>query len=303
MSEQASSLKIIESKILLLMLVFSFINGFWGVFRIFFPIISRDMGYSALEAGLISTALGHILFFINPILLFIVLFFTCNENLLRKIASSIISLILGSLVGYWLGGLSAAGTLAVSHSEALWAGSLSILSQSLYSASISNVLIGFAAVTSAFIVTRWKASLPESSPLLERPFGIIVLSVIYIVFGVLSTFIFPLILLHPLLAGIFFTKLFLGINLVLLLALGGSSQILIGMGLCIGRKWGWIPAFISAVASILVSIQELTLYEHFDMLGVSILALALFLGVVIAVYLLQPPVRRYFGLVNPPSSP
>lgn len=295
-------MKIVEFRILLVMLVFSFISGFWGLLRIYFPLIFRGMGYSVTEISLTNTALNHILYIVNPILLFIVLFFTCNKDLLMKIASTIISLILGSLVGYWLGALCATGTLSVTYSETVWASSLSTLSQFLYSASIGNMLIGFAAVASASMVARWKTSLLKSNLLLEKPFGIVVLSAIYIVFGVLATFIFPLILLYPLLADIFFTRLLLAISLVLLLTLGGLSQIVIGIGLYMGRKWGWIPAFISAVASILVSIQELTLYKYFGMLGVSILAIALFLSVVIALYLLEPHVRSYFGLVNPPTS-
>jgi len=301
MSERAASLKIIESRILLVMLVFSFISGFQALFRIHLYLILGDLGYSVREISLIYSSLNHALYIINPILLFIVLFFTCNKDLLMKIASSIISLILGSLVGYWLGALCATATLTISYPE-IWASSLSILSHSLYSASTYNMLIGFAAVASAAIIARWKASLLKSNLILEKPSGIVVLSAIYIIFGVLITFIFPLILLYPLLADIFFTKLFLAIILVLVLTLGGLSQIVIGIGLYMGRKWGWIPAFISVVTSILVSIQELTLYKYFGMLGVSILAIALFLSVIIAVYLLQPHVRSHFGLVNPPTS-
>jgi len=304
MSEQAPGLKIIESKIMWIMFLFGFLSG---VHRAFLPYISvylHGIGFTPTEIGVFSLIINYITFIISPVILFIILYFTCDGNLLNKLASTIISIILGSVIGGWLGLISGA-LLTCSRFEVSFADMLLAFPLGRTWAFAELIIVGFVAVAAAEINRRWREALSAQNLRLERPFGVVVISFLYIIFGILATCLAPLLFSYSVFVEIVFSKPLIGIGLICVLLLSGFIQVLIGVCLFLGKKWGWIPAFYLAVLGILDSVNLLFAFEkwsHSPLLSVVVVSLAvtnLVIGVIITVYLLQYNVRRYFGFVNP----
>lgn len=308
MSEHVFASKLAEYKVLLVMLMFGFVSGLRNVTNMYLPAYLETVGLSIIETGVLLQYVSYVMFIINPVILFVLLYFKYTGNLMKKTASTIISLILGSVIGSWLGRISGALLVALSSLEVSFA-------EGLYSSPIEATwgpvnlsIIGFTAVAAAEINKKWRGSLlkPDLQP--ERPFGVTVLSFLYVIFGILTTCLIPIFILYPAFIEIIHRPL-LGIGLISLLIISGFIQVLIGACLYLGRKWGWIPAFIFSVVSVLNSVNILLSFELWSyslLLSAVITGLAvtsLVISVIVTVYLLQFNVRRYFGFVNPISSP
>jgi len=304
MSQQALGLKIIESKILWVMLLFGFLSGFRMAFLPYISVYLHGIGFTLTEIGVFSLIISYITFIISPVILFIILYFTCDGNLLNKLASTIISIILGSVIGGWLGLISGA-LLTCSHFEVSFADMLLAFPLGRTWAFAELIIVGFVAVAAAEINRRWQKALSAQNLRLERPFGVVVISFLYIIFGILATCLAPLLFSYSVFVEIVFSKPLIGMGLICVLLLSGFIQVLIGVCLFLGKKWGWIPAFYLAVLGILDSVNLLLAFEkwaHSPLLSIVVVSLAatnLVIGVIITVYLLQYNVRRYFGFVNP----
>jgi len=82
-----------------------------------------------------------------------------------------------------------------------------------------------------------------------------------------------------------------------------ALYLVIAIGLCRGRMWAWAVTFASTSVGIFSSLNAIILNSVFDRLlfdaWLVLKILVLVLGAAILVYLLQPHVRVYFGVVNP----
>jgi len=96
----------------------------------------------------------------------------------------------------------------------------------------------------------------------------------------------------------FLSKTFIFVGLILLLAIASAIYFIVAYGFYRGSRWGWLVTFASTIIGIFLSINQLMYGFYFDVwLIVKILVLLLY--VFVFIYLLQPHVRIYFGIVNP----
>ena len=305
-SEQASGLKIIEPKIMCVMLLFGFLSGVRRALLPHMNIYLYNIGFSPPEIGIFSLIFEHVTFIISPVILFVILYFISEGNLLEKLASTIISIILGSVIGGWLGLISGA-LLTCSRFEVSLADMLYAFPLARTWAFVELIIVGFVAVAAAEINRRWRNAVSELNLRLERPFGVVVISFFYVVFGILAICLAPLLFSYSVLVDMIIHKPLLGIGLILILVFGGFIQVLIGVSLYLGKKWGWMPAFYFAVVGTLDSVNLMLSFEKWSyslplsVVAMSLAAINLIIGLIITVYLLQFNVRRYFGFVNPVS--
>ena len=305
MSEHASDSRLIETKIMLIMLVFGFLRGLQRAFSPYMGVYLHNIGFSTVEIGVFSLIIGYVTFFISPVILFVLLYLTYEGKLLKNLASTIISIILGSVFGGWLGLISGALLLTFSRFPVTFAEVLYAFPLGRTWAFVDLIIVGFVAVAAAEINRRWREALSKQNLRLERPFGVVVISFLYVIFGILVTCFAPLLFSFHAFVEMVFHKPLIGIGLICLLVFSGVIQVLIGVCLYLGRKWGWIPAFYLAVVGMLDSVNLLLSFEkwsHSLPLSIVVVSLAvtnLIISVIITAYLLQFNVRRYFGFVNP----
>jgi len=305
MSERASDSRLIETKITLIMLVFGFLSGLHRAFSPYMGLYLNGIGFSPVETGVFSLIIGYVTFFISPVILFVILYFACGGNLLQKVASTAISIILGSVIGGWLGLISGALLLTFSRFPVTFAEVLYAFPLGRTWAFVDLIIVGFVAVAAAEINRRWREALSKQNLRLERPFGVVVISFLYAILGILVICLAPLLFSYSVLLEMVFQKPLIGIGLIIVLVFSGFIQVLIGVCLYLGKKWGWIPAFYLAVLGMLDSANLLLSFEkwsHSPLLSIVVVSLAvtnLIISVIIIAYLLQFNVRRYFGFINP----
>ena len=311
MSGQVFASKLVDPTVMLVMLLFGFISGLRNVIDRYLALYLYYIGFPATEISVLRQYVSYVMFIINPVILFVLLYFKWDGNLLKRVASTVMSLILGSVIGCWLGRISGALLVALSHLGVSFAEVLYVSSLEAPWGPINLVIVGFTAVAAADINKRWRKSLlkPDLRP--ERPFGVTIISFLYVIFGILTTCLIPIpiFLLYPAFIEMVLHKPLLGIGVISILVISGLIQVLIGVCLYLGKKWGWIPAVVSSVVGVLNSVNillSLELWSYSLLLSVVIGGLAvtsLVISIIITVYLLQFNIRNYFGFVNPPASP
>lgn len=294
---------IFELRVFVVMFAFNFVNGLFSVFAPFIPMYLHRIDYSAMEISVFHVFLGGLRYVISPVLFFVVLYLICGGNIFNRIASVLISLILGSLFGFWIGGLSGLPLLADLIDDNLADVMLTSVTKLPY-VTLGQMLFGFAVLAFFDINKQWINALPKEKLRSRRPLGVVLLSVLYLVFGLFNICALPVLLIHPLLLELYIKKFALFTMLALFFGLNSMGQVLIAIGLYRGRKWGWIPAFISAATSVLITLTFLLrfvmeAFMHETGLVIFGLFLALILGLTIVFFLLNVNVRKYFGLVNP----
>ena len=99
---------ILEGKVFLLMFIFSFASVVMRYFQVFYLAYVHDQ----VQFSIFSMILSAYSFLLIPVLMFIAFYHLCGRWFPAKPASVIISVVVGSLVGTWIGGLLASGTLA-----------------------------------------------------------------------------------------------------------------------------------------------------------------------------------------------
>ncbi|NWG10679.1 hypothetical protein HXY33_02845 [Candidatus Bathyarchaeota archaeon] len=280
-------LNLINSQVLSIVFIFSIFSGFRDSVA---PNIGRfldALNYTTLEIGLIINLSSVIIFFPVFILLFVLLYQTCKHNFIENIAGIIVSLIVGTVVGYWIGGLVGA-----------------VLSGYVISPSIflyGNLLIEFAACSAAYIATKWRISTPNPQIVSERPVGVTLIAGFYVFLGVLLSFLSTFLFLSSYVSfEVFLLKPLILTELILLLGIASIIHFFIAHGFYKHRRWGWLVIFASTLMGIFLSINEIIFRFSLDA-WLIIKILMLLLSIFIFIYILQPSIRIYFGIINPQS--
>lgn len=314
MTEPVSKSAYIESRVFAVTFVFNLIAGFFLALQVYLPFVLRlySQRFSYDAFAIFYRFFSAFYYVINPVLFLIALYFVCRGKLFENIASTLISLILGSLLGYWLGGLIGFPIFAsiyASDSTNLPLVELNAIPQLPY-IPLGVMLSGFAILAFFDYNKRWHAALEVGGMSVNRPFGVTVLAVLYFIVGIIDAVLLPVLLIYSFLISLFTNEFLVFLTLMVFFATSVTGQILIGVGLLKGRKWGWLPAFISAITSLLTTLTALVvaLFSSVLFQGLlgSLIILSLFLGfifsLIILLYLLSFNVRRYFGMINPPST-
>jgi hypothetical protein len=283
------NLKAIHVKILLTTLIFCVFSGFYEAVTPTLPLFLYDLGYASLEIGFITSILSIIVFILDSALLFVILYLICRRNFMKDIAGIVISIIIGTIVGYWIGGL-----LGLSVSSSSFPRSPSLFT-------VSILLSEFGACAAAYLNIKWEQLTPRREMVSERPFGVVLISALYIVLS-LSLTVLTLVVFGLSSIGFeaLFKKILLFTLIIALLSILSIAYFFIAYGFYRGRRWAWFTVFAFTLMGILLSVNQLILIFNFDILFI-LRIVVLLLDTFILIYLIQPYVRIYFGIINPIS--
>lgn len=280
----------VHIKVLLTTFTFCAIGGFYEAVSIILPIILHDLGYSVFEISSTTYTLNVLVFILDSALFFVFLYSICRRNFMENIANIATSLIIGTVFGIWIGGLL---------------GSLVKFQRSPTSPSIftiSVLLSEFGACSAAYLNTKWERLTSKANMTTERPFGVVLISVLYVILGFLSTFLALMLLgLLDIKFDIFFSKIFLYLPLVILFSVLSCAYFFIAHRFYKAKRWAWFAVFTSAIIGITIFINQLIFQFSFDILFILRIILLL-IDASILIYLIRPGVRIYFGVINPSES-
>lgn len=295
-------LSLIEVKSLLLATIFSFIWGFKGQLSSLLPIIlhkfyNYNISMAAVASGFLS-GVGYI----QITILFAVFFYICNRNFIDKIGGTIISVVIGNVIGFWIGYLVSAGYVLYSM-PTVYAEPFTSINVSLGSEVISLLLYEIAAIASAFLIREWDQKLEQAGFNVEnakRPGTAFVAFILYAVFGTVSlilAFLFAVFghLMSELLAKL---KIFA----VSALFVNGAALLAVAYGLYTGKRWGWLFAFILSTMGIIIGINGLVTCvirgssAELWVLMTSLVTLTL--SFIVLACLLPLATRKYFRFLN-----
>lgn len=283
------SLKIINVKVLLITLIFCAIGGFYETLTPTLYLILHNLEYTVIEISFITYSLNVLVFILDSALFFVILYSVCRRNFMENIANIIISLIIGTALGYWIGGLS--GLLVKSPKL--------LTSPPIFT--ISILLAEFGACSAAYLNIKWNRALPKPSMVSERPLSVALLSVLYVILSLLLTFLTIMLLgLSGIGFEVLFNKILLFASLIALLTISSIAYLFIAYGFYKGRRWAWFAVFAFTLMSMLLSVNQLILTFYFDILFI-LRFLVLLIDIFIFLYLIQPGARIYFGIINPTS--
>lgn len=263
-------------------------------------------GYSVADIGtfgILEAGLGYLL---SSVLFVVALYVTCGGPLLNRIARVLTSLVLGSTIGYWIGGSVGAIVATAQPGEtASIAWSYPLLSLPTFA--VGQMLIGFAVPALSDINTKWRAALPIQELQSRRPAGLVLLAVFYVIFALLDALAIPLLAVYSAYACTT-SHTALIIILAVFFGLVVSGQLVLALGLYNGKKWGWILAVISSASSSLISFSALgASLINGEFISAQLWTLGLILGLLVSLlilfYLLSLEVRQFFGFVNPLEQP
>lgn len=294
---------ILERKVFLLMFIFSFANVVMHYFRVFYLTYVHDH----VRFSVFSMILSAYSFLLVPVLMFIAFYYICDRGFPERPASVVISLVAGSLVGTWIGGLVTSSILAEIR-DFDFVSSLAYLPSQLESGIVRDVLFGLAAVASAWLVRKWDGMLSQAKSewKFERPIAIILASIIYLTFGILTLCVAPILALLPLILGGTSIELSLVASFIVLVVINGLSQTIIGYSLYKGRRGGWILAFIVSLIGVAINVNSLTCFileplpsEIISLALIIVTGISFALNLILLGLLLPLSSRRYCGLINP----
>ena len=292
MSATRFNLRLIDTKVFLITLVFSLFGGFYEPFIQSITSIYPKLGYSIVEMSAVLTIWGFNIFLLTSIPYFAALYSVCRKRFMGNVAGIIFSLITGSVVGRWIGGILG---LPLSVSAPPYLSLFNMLA----------VLLGaFGACSTAYISEKWKTLLSRANAG-DRPLGVTFVAVIYVISGILLSILMGLLFGYgaggSILSLVGNALILVGIFVFVIIMF--ALYIVIAIGLYRGRMWAWAVTFASTLVGIFSSLNAIVLNSVFDRLlfdaWLVLKILVLVLGAAILVYLLQPHVRVYFGVVNP----
>lgn len=291
--------RLFDKRVFIVVFIFTFVSAIIGVQRYLPFLLSHQTSYVDIAAA--SQLFYFVGFIIDPLLFFIVLYRYCGGELLNRMARVLISIVLASLLGLWIGNLALAGAVTVFSSAEEAAANFFFLSpiSSLPIQVIFKLLEVFAVLAFSDLVPKWKRTLPANELQGKTPGGIVFLATVYVVFALLNMLVLPvsvlwgsadsIVLIVPLAVG-------LGILTV--------GQFVLAIGLYSGKKWAWVLAVVSTGSTLLIDVSILGVFLALESHGAAApwLLVGLFFGslisLVIVVYLLKATVRKFFGLVN-----
>lgn len=297
----------IETRIFMVIMVFSIISGVQAAIAVYLPIIFYyRFGWSAVEFGLFQILWISLQYLFSPILFFVVLYVTCGGPLLNRIASALMSLIFGSLVGYVIGSIVGSVVVAtqVGQPTVLFA-SISSLPQHV----AGQTLMGFAVLAFSDINMKWRRAVWIEELQKVRPVGVTLLAVIYVIFALLNTVAVPILVIYASIIGSSPIGTLVVITLGVVFGMVIVGQLVVAAGLYYGKKWGWVIAVISSASSLVISLLTVgVMVGPSSSMGTFMLLLmpftsiiGLVIDLVVLFYLLSFNVRRFFGFVNPPA--
>ena len=293
-------MQVFEGKAFLLIFLFSFEKIVLKYFSVFLPLFVD----SATKMSIFHMILNGYSFLINSVLFFIVLYYFCGKILPEKPASTIISLFVGAFVGTLVGGLTASFLLtAIEPKNFSFISGLSLLLGEMQYGIVSTVSFALVAICSAWLVTRWDEMLFQAGfeRSMDKPFEIVFVSILYIIFGILALCLLPLI---PMMSYVS-TDLSIIVSVIPLFLIDALGQLAIGFGIYNGKRWGWLAAFIGALIGIGFNIHTLTIYSlsfpltNFLNLTFLVTAIALILNLLVLAFLLSSNSRHYCRIINP----
>lgn len=306
MSESRFGSRLIESRVFVVVLIFSVISGVNATLAPYIPEYLFRIGYSATDYGIISLLQMSLLYLVSPVLYFIVLYVACGGPLLNRIASVLTSIILASLVGHCVGGfLGAVASATLLGASPVVSAFLNVTLALLPQYVLQAVLFGFAVLAFSDINIKWTRTLMTESLQRTRPGGLIYIVILYVLFALLNVFAIPFLAVYAMSARV--TTLVIAV-LAVFSGLVVAGQLILAIGLYQGKKWAWVIALISAGSGILIDVFVMGAMLVFNVfMNVSPfsagLSVGLFLGFLISIaifsYLLNTGVRRFFGFVNP----
>ena len=296
--ENKVDLDLIEPRALILATMFSFIWGFKKPLDQFAPLLLHKLyKYGMSEVAAIAFYLNEI-WYIQVVILFAIFFYICGQSIINRIGSTIVSTIIGDAVGFWIGYFTFAGLIIGTGLIEEWNPLISVNS-ALAQGVISLLFIEFAAIACAYVVEEWDRRLEQIGFLsnnIKKPATVYIATIIYAVLGVLLlvfSFIFVI-------YGRPFNEFIRLAPFILFdLLLRAGASIIVSYGLYVGKRWGWLIAFITSVLGTIATINLLMFYLV-NALGTSALiaSMALLLNLTLIVCLLSVSCRRYFRFLN-----
>ncbi|MBS7616856.1 hypothetical protein KEJ45_06635 [Candidatus Bathyarchaeota archaeon] len=288
------------------MLIFSFEKTLMYYLMTFLPFWIN----SVLAVSVFRIILSAYSFLVNFVLFFVAFYYACDRGIViqEKPAGTLISILVGGFVGTWIGGLTAPLLLpALGVKDFSFTYGLSMLPSVMQQSLPSDTILAIAAMLSSWFVLKWDEKLMESGfkARAEAPPDIILVSVLYAVFGILSLCILPLLIFVPYI-GTELWSLWLIATLFPLVAVNAVSQIAVAVGLYKGKRWGWLTAFAASMISICFNAVSLTIYgfqpssESFSTLVfLTVMIIALVLNIITIIFLLTSSSRHHCRIVNP----
>jgi hypothetical protein len=295
---------IFEAKALLLMLLFGFAGMALLQFEYAVALYGSFFGQGSFGLENFFLLIQAYSYLLNPVLLFIAFYRICGKNVPTKAASTIISLVVGTVVGALIGWLVVGGLFAMTTEYSLLS-SFTLTVSRLQLGMLSDVLVAVAAVAWAMVVKRWDEMLvgPSQEWKHGRPFEIPVASAIYAVSGILTLCVLPILFILPFNTNPTYLALLAGV--VFLVIIGGVGQLVIARGIYIGRRWGWLIAFVGSMAGLTLNalvLSSFALYQvKWDLLASAEAASAsvsLLLSLVMLGLLLTLNSRLYCRMVD-----
>lgn len=306
LSEPQFASRLIEGRVFLVVLVFSAISGFFIALSPSIAPYILGIGYSGFDIGIILLLPSALIYVVNPVLYFVVLYLACGGPLLNRIAGVLTSIILASIVGHILGGFAGSVTAATLHEgTAAYSVFSSFVLGPLFQHVINAVIFAFAVLAFSDISIKWTKTLAAQGLQRTRPAGIVAITVLYILFALLTAFAILLLAGYATSAG-YMSLIF--ISLAALSLLVAAGQVVVAIGLYRGRKWAWVIALIASGCGFAIDAFSLGSVILLGFSGTQYLLftgqlLGLFLGLLVSIvifsYLLSIGVRRFFGFVNP----
>jgi hypothetical protein len=266
-------------------------------------LLIRDLIGTA-EYSAMSLLLSGIFYIFNPILFFIVLYSYCGGPLLNRIASVLISIIFGSMLGYWIGYVG--GTLVLTvFSEGSASNIFSNVIPFLTQYVIGQMLASFAVLAFSDLVPRWRDSLPTELQA-TRPGGLVLLVTLYCIFALLNLLALPILSVYTLSTTQTPIQSLAFVLLISTLVLATVGQFVLAAGLYLGKKWAWVLAVISSGSGVFIDVTvmgALVVMNAAWPVGLIWLVFGTFIAFLISLavllYLLSVRVRLFFGFVNP----
>lgn len=291
-----------ESKALLLMILF----GFAGMALLQFE--NAQAVYTPFAGSPFSLVMYGYSYLLNPVLLFIAFYRVCDRNLPEKAASTVISIVFGTVVGMGIGWLSIGVLIALVTGYSVGSALISTVGltlDQLQFGMVTSVLVALAAVAWAMVVRRWDEMLlkPGHEWKFDRPFEISVGSTTYALSGILTLSVLPILFLLPFNTNQTYLAIFSGT--VGLATISGISQLIIGRGLHSGHRWSWAAAFVASLIGLALNVEVLiilalgpTSLELIVLAEVASASVSLLLNLLVIGLLLRLNSRLYCRMVD-----
>jgi hypothetical protein len=179
MAEVKLDFRFIDRKVFVVTFVFSVVAGFETAFNLYLHVfLLRSIGAAAF--GSVNLLLSSLYYVFNPILYFIVLYLYCGGSLLNRMARVLISIVFGSMLGFYIGYLAGGAVSAVFSEQPVYlvySTMVPILPQYV----IGQLLMSFGILAFSDMVPKWRESLKITEKQGARPAGLVVLVAIYVV--------------------------------------------------------------------------------------------------------------------------